>query len=118
MAFDWKDYHRLALQLEATAGENGIEEAALRSCVSRLYYGAFRTALKRAEGFNFKAEGFGGDHSALRRHLQSRGKRNVANLLGDLQIWREQCDYQDSVENLSAIVENAKETAESVYRLL
>jgi hypothetical protein len=117
--FDWKNYQTLGLWLADNKSCCGVDEANLRSCVSRLYYGAYRSVRRDSEeNFSYSPTGSGSDHSTLRRHLTKRNRFTLAERLEELQRWREQCDYDDEVANLEMIVEEATEAAEQVYRLI
>jgi hypothetical protein len=117
--FDWKNYHTLGLWLADNKSACGVDEANLRSAISRFYYGAFRFVRRRCEETaSYTPTGSGSDHAALRRHLSRRNKFTLAERLEELQRWREQCDYDDEVPNLDILVEEAKEAAAQVYRLI
>jgi len=113
MPFDWRGYLALAQSLhQGSAGIN--EEAAWRSAVSRAYYAAFCHVRNHARDH----EGFAGtgdvdDHVRLRDHLHRQDETKLAQELGKLRGWRNQCDYRDEVHNLAAMVGAATATAQA-----
>lgn len=118
MAFDWREYLQLAGFLHATAGAY-TEEAAWRSAVSRAYYGAFgyaRNAARARDGF--VPSGGPEDHDRLRDHFRAQREDQVAQQLGRLRHWRNQCDYDEEVERLGLVVANAIATAQQVVNRL
>ena len=93
MPFDWQEYLQLARALAAYEPTDALREAALRSAVSRAYFAAFcRARNHERERRGFVPKGVG-DHGRLKNHLRTTGRRRHASLLAQLQIWREQCDY-------------------------
>jgi hypothetical protein len=87
--------------------------------VSRIYYSVFGRIFRYArENLSFEPQSSAADHAGLRRHLQRNQKRQLANSLFHLQQWREQCDYRDSVENLSLILAESIQTAEKTFYIL
>jgi hypothetical protein len=50
----------------------------------------------------------------LRRHLRNRGYAEIADLLNQLRLWRNDCDYDDTVDDLrnksNVAVQYARET--------
>ena len=117
--FNWDDFYSLALRLETEASNCGFPEAAHRSCVSRIYYSAFKKAFKLGIKTGFEPKFAGEDHSGLRCHFKAKGKTQLTQHLSDLQEWRELCDYSDaSLENLSQLVAQAKRSALKVRDLV
>ena len=114
MPFAWREYLRLAGFLHATVG-GFTEEAAWRSAVSRAYYAAFGHARNFARVHdNFIPTGTPEDHDRLRDHLRNHQQERLAQQLGRLRHWRNQCDYDDDVPGLARMVGAATATAGEV----
>lgn len=119
MAFDWKEYLDLARYLQGHGGMSFSQEAAFRSSVSRAYYAAFCYARNYAvnkEGFIPKKTA--ADHERLRLHFQNRRKSDIADDLGDLRLWRNMCDYDDSVTNIKVLLSSAITQAQEIINKL
>lgn len=123
MAFDWQENLRLARSLGVgIAGQTvsiSFSEATERCAVGRAYYAAFchaRMYAVRHQGF--VASGGAFDHGNLAAHFVTVGMPRVSQRLGQLRSWRNQCDYDDVVPNLSAKVRTALNYAADVIRLL
>jgi uncharacterized protein (UPF0332 family) len=117
VSFDWVEFLALANDLRGRLGALYSEEAANRTAVSRAYYAAFCHARNYAENrLSFRRTGTGRDHRLLREHLRDFGDSwmEIAEYLEDLQKWRGQCDYDDTVPNLGMLVSNALNTAEEI----
>jgi hypothetical protein len=107
MAFDWRESLRFArlLRLERRGWS---EEAGWRTAVSRAYDAAFchlRNDAAAHRGFVPRRDA--GDHGRLQAHLRDVGHEAVAQQLGALRVWRNQCDYDDEVEGLELMVVEA-----------
>ena len=117
MPFDWKEYLELAKQLVGRAGSGYSAEAAERSAVSRAYYAAFCLVRNYAEkNLAFRKTGSAQDHESLREHLKRQRRVRLASRLNKLRKWRNDCDYDDEVTNLSHYVQNAIRIAEQVIQ--
>jgi uncharacterized protein (UPF0332 family) len=119
MVFDWKEFLELAKLLQ---DDRGLPvEAAKRSAVSRAYYAAFCYARSHAEKYlGFQREKSPSGHKRLREYLSSNiseGK-DLEDKFRDLHEWRKLCDYEDTVDNLDIIVDNAIATAEEIINRL
>lgn len=115
MPFDWKDFLSLAKELSNYSGTSSLQEAAARSAVSRAYYAAFCWALDYASmQLGFQRSGKAEDHTSLRQLLQQSNRPQTASKLNSLRIWRNLCDYEASVVNLSSLVQKALVYAEKV----
>jgi hypothetical protein len=118
MAFDWGKYLELAEILKGLGNSNPQRDECLRSATSRAYYAAFcyaRNFARDNEEFHpaYTAE----DHKEVRRYYQSR-KPLIARGLSSLRGNRNLCDYQDSVGNLSRIVEDSISEADAIIKSL
>jgi len=117
MAFDWREFLGLARELTGRTGPGYSTEAADRTAVSRAYYAAFCWARNYAESrLGFRQTGGAQDHTSLRKHLKRQGKPQVASRLNRLRIWRNDCDYDDQVPNISSLVKSALKTADKVIQ--
>lgn len=111
--FDWKDYLVFAKSLQ-TQGE-----PALRTAVSRSYYAAFCYARNYArDQQQFSPSYSSSDHFNLRDHFRRAGKYEISGKLQRLRQWRNDCDYEDTVQNISSIVESAIKSAEGIIDTL
>ncbi len=122
MAFKWEEFLELARDLLGKhSGSKYSKEALERTAVSRAYYAVFcRTRNYAEKKLGFKATHFPEDHGALIDHLKNLGGKwgVMANKIGDLRGWRNNCDYDDSIANLSDMVKNAIKLAESALKII
>jgi uncharacterized protein (UPF0332 family) len=114
MSFDWREYLHLARFL-ATVGSGFSQEAVLRSAVSRAYYAAFC----HARNFARDRQGFSPthtpkDHDLVRTHFKNQGRVDIARHLETLRRWRNRCDYDDTVSNVSNLLASAIAQAQKV----
>ena len=123
MTFDWTEFLKLARELQERADDADLPfapEAAKRTAVSRAYYAAFCHARNYAEKrFGFQPSGSGQDHGSLRTFFRRQNDEvfeEVAARLDEAREWRNQCDYDDEVEEPKAIVQNAIENAEFIIQ--
>ncbi len=117
--FQWRTYLDLARVLHDSPPDGVDPEAVVRAAISRMYYAGFCCSRNYAvRQLGFHPSGSGDDHSGLRRHLRERNKRPLAGHLADLQGWRSQSDYDDEVENLEILIVQARETTETIMRIL
>jgi uncharacterized protein (UPF0332 family) len=117
MAFDWELFLTVARKLIDPA--SNPEEPEFRSSVSRAYYSAFHVALDYAEkNEHFIRRGYAGDHGALIAHFKRSNKQRVFEKLKDLRGWREQCDYDEQIDNLPFMTEYAIPFAQLVIDIL
>jgi len=98
MPFDWKEYLALSRFLENQTGLGFTEEAAKRCAVSRAYYSAFcyaRNYASKKHGYAIRRDGQ--DHKEVREHFIKKNLNVIANKLGTLHQWRNNCDYDDQL---------------------
>jgi len=108
MSFDWKEYLYLALFLQGYGGSSFNQEAGFRCSVSRAYYAAFCHARNYARNNrSFIPTYKSVDHRRVREHFQNLGMTEISSKLDDLRVWRNSCDYDDSVSNISFLVSSA-----------
>ncbi|HWP93151.1 MAG TPA: DNA-binding protein [Thermodesulfobacteriota bacterium] len=105
MSFDWKEYFNLALVLHGLYPRDFVQEAAFRSSVSRAYYAAFCCARNYArDNHGFPITRSSREHKDIRNLLRSLGMTQLARKLDVLRQWRNSCDYEDTVPNISHLV--------------
>ena len=93
MSFKWEDFIELAQYLLANPGN--LEEAALRTVVSRAYYGVYHAALEYAQkDVNFVPQK-SNQHMNLRSYFKTHKSPRIANLFDQLYKWRIECDYEN-----------------------
>jgi len=110
MSFDWKEYFDLGLFMHGLNPQNFTQEAAYRCSVSRIYYSCYHLAYDYALS-NLHYTPFIGTESG-RNH---RGVRDaflvnfpvISRKLNDLHRRRKQCDYDDTVQGLTMIVNSS-----------
>lgn len=113
MAFDWNDYFGLAQQLSAR-----IDNASLRTAVSRAYYSAFHDALVRAERNCGPKQGGGNSHEwCWNQYIYSR--EDTCHQLGidgkRLKAQRHQADYDsDDIPRMADFVARALSDAQKI----
>jgi len=114
MAFEWSEYLDLAQFLFSNSNNfhQITRESAYRSAVSRAYYAAFCHSREYARAkYNFIPTGTGKDHKSIRDELKKNGLIRVANKLEVIHQWRKKCDYDNDVNNIDIITQEAiKET--------
>lgn len=118
MAFDWKEYFNLALFLQGKT-KKYTQEASFRCAVSRAYYAAFcyaRNYARDQHGFdpNYDYD----DHNLVREHFRDWEMANISDWLLRLRQWRNNCDYQDTVSNVSRLCTSAISQAQKVFDAL
>jgi hypothetical protein len=119
MGFEWTEYLGVASLLRETASGLCSEQARLRSAVSRMYFGAYCYARNYArDRQTFTPTGAVDDHLLLLEHFRNRRRMREASALDNLRKWRNLCDYQDEVADLTLIVESAETAATSLIALL
>lgn len=120
--FKWSEYLDLAqVLIEQSPLGATLREAALRSAVSRTYYGAYGLILEWASSRHpdaFIPSRTGRDHGALRAWLRKRQLSEAAQDLEQLHDWRKQCDYDDDVVQLDVTCPQALSTARTTVTAL
>lgn len=119
--FDWARYLELAKELTQRASTDALWEAALRSAISRAYYASFCAAREYAvQNLGYVASFSAADHLSLRLHFRIQGGEwtRVANRLDDLRRWRNRCDYENRVPNLSNLTVRAITAADDIFAVL
>ena len=115
MAFDWKEFLKLAKFLKNCDDESVTREACLRSAVSRVYFAAYGHALDYAcDKLKFVKTGYK-DHKNLRNTYLDNNRRAIATPLQRLRDNRNHCDYDDEIENIEIIVKSSIKDAEKIF---
>ena len=115
MAFDWAEFLAVAEHLHSEPAPNCTREALLRSVVGRAYYAAYGLArLYAAQRLSFRIHGQPDDHVRLPRRLISSGLPLAGTRLQNLRDWRNECDYDDNVNDLERVAELALERARQI----
>jgi uncharacterized protein (UPF0332 family) len=111
MSFDWSDYFRLAQELE-----HRVDEASLRSAISRAYYYVYHLALARAEANAYKPMPGEGTHTQLWRVFSGSPEpkcQRLAIIAGRMKEKRERADYGDRyarvAEDVPTLLADARE---------
>ncbi len=116
MPFNWKEYLKLAQFLQGCSEDSFTQEAAFRCAVSRAYFAAFCHARNFArDKQHYEVSDDLGDHGRLKRHFVNTGKRPIATILDQLRGWRNDCDYQDEVPGLEAMLQSALKKSEEIF---
>ncbi|MBU0567742.1 HEPN domain-containing protein [bacterium] len=119
MAFNWKEYLNLAQFLQRQTGKGLTQEAAFRCAVSRAYYAAFCYARNYArDRQRFSPTSKPDDHRLVREHFRDKGMAKIAQNLDKLRQWRNNCDYTDTVPNVSILVTSAISKAQEIFSML
>ncbi len=120
MTFDWTDYLHLARQLAARTEE--WPEAALRSAISRSYYGAFcgaRNHLRDKE--NQRIPPGAAAHAKVRdvfEKSRDEPRKEIAFYLDTLRRSRNRADYDDTFPDLRTSAAAACELADAILARL
>lgn len=115
--FDWSDYLEIARSLNR-GPPPALAEAAGRCAVSRAYYASYGHARRYASRLGFTPRFGAQDHGRLVGYLRQNGLTDEADDLETLRLWRNECDYDDTVGALSLLVANAIDGAERVLLAL
>ena len=116
MPFDWSECLVLAEHISEPRIPIASVEARHRSAVSRAYYAAFGTAREAADAFGFPRNRKAPveDHRKLPSFLRTQRLFGAARDLQMLRIWRNQCDYDDTVADLPRLCQDAIQAARAV----
>jgi hypothetical protein len=120
MSFNWEDYLTLASQL-ANNPPPHLLEAHLRAAVSRAYFAAFCKSRNLARDNTRKTiilNNDDTDHGKVIEYYSSGKKANIGDYLRELRKYRNSCDYDDNIYNLSRIAQDALSLSQKVITLL
>lgn len=119
MAFAWAEYHSVAQFIQSQTVAGISHEALMRCAISRAYYAAFCHARNYARDRHGLMPRYNGDdHSLVRRHFRTRRERGVATKLDNLRDWRNVCDYEDNIPDLTKWLPIALAEAQMVIAIL
>lgn len=123
MSFDWSDFLKLAESLARAERASVLEEAALRSAVSRAYYAAFCASRNHARDLGeIILTGLARDHGIVKDHYKHSGVRDyqkIGTWLERLRDNRNCADYDDDLRgNLKSLTHSSLAQARNVFRLL
>ncbi len=98
MPFDWEKYFELGQQL----GNAGLTEEFHRAAISRLYYSAFNLTFRYLDSRGkFIDSGLNKKHADTIYSMRIAGHPAKSQILKDLRGYRNECDYDDDVPDLS-----------------
>jgi uncharacterized protein (UPF0332 family) len=103
MAFDWKDYYKLATTLSGAG-----DEASKRTAISRGYYFAYHLALNRAKARHYSPTRVASSHKQLWEHYENNSNRDskmLALLGGRMKRRRVKADYEDNFPRIEDAVD-------------
>lgn len=110
MSFDWSHYLELAKELYTGSSGSPIEEAKLRSTISRAYYAVFCAArnylLLHRPSVHIPPTGDA--HKIVKDTFESDPdlvRRSIGITLNRLKARRGLADYQDTITNLSSLAQ-------------
>lgn len=116
MSFNWKEFLDLAKYLKGKESSQYTKQSALRTSASRAYFAAYCQARKYASrkfGYTPGSVPFA-DHGNLRRFFQNKQMLQLANHLNNLRLWRNRCDYDESIDDLETLVKSSIKKAEYI----
>jgi len=90
MSFNWQNFILLAEKLM-----QNHDEASLRTCISRSYYGVFCIARNKKGFKNYKYPDI--HRKVIEEYMNSNKKeeRQIGKILDDLRWWRNKADYDE-----------------------
>jgi len=116
MSFNWKEFLDLAKYLKEEESSQYTKQSAFRTSASRAYFAAYcqaRNYAGRKLGYT-PGPNPSADHGNLRRFFQNKQMRQLANHLNALRRWRNQCDYDESIDDLETLVKSSIKKAEYI----
>lgn len=122
MSFDGSEFLDLAKELAGKKQSISIEEARLRSAISRAYYAAFweaRKFLQKKHGERLPYKGQA--HGLMKDFFVNHSDPNYQSIGGDLDVLlnlRRQADYGWQFTGLSTFADNAIQLAETIVKTL
>lgn len=116
MPFNWREYLNLAQSLQGHSGGGFLQEAAFRCAVSRAYYAAFCHARNFArDKQSFVPFYDARDHRELKEHFKKTRRIDIVLKLDQLRVWRNNCDFDDDVSNISLMVNDAIKHSSDIF---
>lgn len=123
MSFDWSHYLDLAKELHTGSSGSPIEEAKLRSTISRAYYAVFCVARNylRVHKPSIYIPPTGRAHRVVRETFENGPNsdwKSIGITLGRLKNRRTLADYEDTVTGLSSLAQVSLRFADDAIRKL
>lgn len=121
MPFNWFEYLSLAQFLYDNADklDEINKESVYRCVVSRAYFASYCHARNYAQKrFGFIPKELSDDHVAVKNEFKGRAFGDIPTLLDVLRQRRNECDYQDVVDNVSKIAQDAIDKAQKIFNRL
>jgi hypothetical protein len=116
-SFDWNQYLSFAQDLDnmrdptTNKGITCCQEAIDRCIVSRAYYAAFHHAKKYVESRTGQKFSIDNVHDEVSFWFFNHYKKGTFYDLREFRKWRNQCDYDDIVENFPKLIRDSRKTA-------
>ncbi len=116
MSFNWREFLDLAKYLKEKESSQYTKQSALRTSASRAYFAAYC----QARNYASKKLGYtpgpnpSTDHGNLRRFYNNKQRFQIAHNLDDLRRWRNQCDYDESIDALENLAKSSIKKAEYI----
>jgi uncharacterized protein (UPF0332 family) len=119
MSFNWLDYLTLSKKLQSDPAVFGLQEASLRSAISRAYYAAFQYAMILAVKKGYLPKHNGTDHITLPDFFKNYKPEpiigpKISQDLDRLRVQRGHSDYEVSVPNINKFAQLAISWADSI----
>ena len=111
MSFDWKDYVYLAEELLSRQ-----EESALRSSISRAYYGVFCIARNKKGYKNTTEKNVHQKVISEYKNSQDRKEQNIGRILDKLRESRNKADYNEDRPIDKSLAERMVYSAKQILR--
>lgn len=124
MSFYWPEYLTLAQELASRFAASPIQEAALRSAMSRAYYAAFCEARNHLKYIDHESIGYGAVVHAqvieIFEDSNDRTYQKIGQLLRHTRLLRNKADYEDKLTHkyLQSGTKSVLTEAEEILRLL
>lgn len=123
MSFDWSDFLKLAESLARAEIASSLEEAALRSAISRAYYAAYCASRNHARDLGgITLTGQARDHGIVKeyfKHSRVRDHKKIGAKLDHLRDNRNCADYDDDLQgDLRALTQLSLAEAHNILGLL
>ena len=116
MSFDWEDYIRLSEKLIKKTG--ALEEASLRSSISRGYYGVFCIARNKKNYQHYKARNVHQEVINKYKNSGDKRERKIGKGLDELRKARNDADYNENKLINRSLAERALIMAKQIRELV
>jgi hypothetical protein len=116
LGFDWADLLEVA-QMVVQRCPSQLQEAALRTGISRAYYASFNHAAEYCRSQQRVIERSAGAHEQVRSQLRALGFELLASYLFEMHGWRKQVDYETVLNaDIARMYMSAVATAHQVIK--